>query len=104
MQYIDRVVDVPVSEEPGEAEDSGHSVQNVTVMRKRSLTFILDGAVTIAVHTHTTENLVDETDPTECEFADSDTRYGWNPLTMLSGTAFHRPISQTHANRPITKD
>ena len=43
-------------------------------------------------------------DPTECVFVDSDTRYSWNPSTMLPGTAFHRPISQTHANRPITKD
>ena len=25
-------------------------------------------------------------------------------VTMLPGTAFHRPISQTHANRFITKD
>ena len=31
-------------------------------------------------------------DPTECEFADSDTRYGWNPSTMLRGTEFHGPI------------
>ena len=43
-------------------------------------------------------------DPTECVFVDSDTRYSWNPSTMLPGTAFHRPSSQTHANRPITKD
>ena len=43
-------------------------------------------------------------DPTECMFVDSDTRCSWNPSTMLPGTTFHRPISQTHANRPITKD
>ena len=42
--------------------------------------------------------------PTECVFVDSDTRYSWNPSTMLPGTAFHRPISLTHANRIITKD
>ena len=35
---------------------------------------------------------------------DSDTRYGWNPSTMLPGTAFHRPISWTHASRSTTKD
>ena len=34
----------------------------------------------------------------------SDTRYGWNPSTMLPGTAFCRPISQTHASRSLTKD
>ena len=34
-------------------------------------------------------------DPTECVFVDSDTRYSWNPSTMLPGTASHRPISQT---------
>ena len=42
--------------------------------------------------------------PTECVFVDSDTRYGWNPSTTLQGTAFHGPISQTHASRSTTKD
>ena len=43
-------------------------------------------------------------DPTECVFVDSDTRYGWNPSTMLLGTAFYRPISQTHVSRSTSKD
>ena len=37
---------------------------------------------------------VETSDPTECEFVDSHTGYGWDPSTMLSGTAFHPP------NRP----
>ena len=44
---------------------------------------------------------VETSDPTECEFVDSHTGYGWDPSTMLSGTAFHGPTGQTHA---ITKD
>ena len=44
---------------------------------------------------------VETSDPTECEFVDSHTGYGWDPSTMLSGTAFHSPTGQTHA---ITKD
>ena len=35
-------------------------------------------------------------DPTECVFVDSDTRNGWNPTTMLPGTAFHRPRQQVN--------
>ena len=38
-------------------------------------------------------------DPAECVFVDGDTRCSWNPSTMLPGTAFHGPISQTHASR-----
>ena len=43
-------------------------------------------------------------DPTEYEFVASDTRHGRNPSTTLPGTAFHRPITQTHASRSTTKD
>ena len=46
-------------------------------------------------------------DATEWEFVASDTRYGWNPSTMLPETtfhsAFHRPVHQTHASRSTTK-
>ena len=28
-------------------------------------------------------------------WVDSDTRYSWNPSTMLSGTTFHSPVTQT---------
>ena len=34
-------------------------------------------------------------DPSECVFVDSDTRYRWDSSTMLPGTAFHRSARRT---------
>uniref|UniRef100_A0A7S1AY12 Apple domain-containing protein n=1 Tax=Noctiluca scintillans TaxID=2966 RepID=A0A7S1AY12_NOCSC len=101
------------------AEDSGSCCTKCYSDVEALIDIPPDGNVEIVVQAQTTENLADEclyfssltvvpevetSDPTECEFVDSDTGYGWNPSTMLSGTAFHGPIGQTHASRSITKD
>ena len=56
VQYIDRVVDVPVDKEPSEAAPTPE--------------------VMIAVQAQTTGNLLDGSDSIECEFVDGYTRYG----------------------------
>ena len=45
-----------------------------------------DSVVTMVVQAQTIEDFADERDSTEGEFVDSDTRYGWNPSTTLSGS------------------
>ena len=76
-QNIDRVVDVPVDKEPGDAEDSGSCCKIGYGDVKASIDIHPDSVVMIAVHAQTIENPVDENDSTECAFVDSDTRCGW---------------------------
>ena len=60
VQYIDRVVDVPVDKELGGAEDAG-SCRTKCYSDVEPITDIPpDSAATIAVQTKTTENLADE--------------------------------------------
>ena len=61
VQYIDRVVDVPVDEEPGGAEDSG-SCCTKCYSDEKAFTDIPDGVAAIAVQSQTTENLAESND------------------------------------------
>ena len=91
VQYINRVVDVPVDKEPRDAEDSGSSCRKCYSDVEAIIDIRPDSVVTVAVQTQTFEDLVNERDSTECDFVDSDTRYGWNPSTTLSGTRGRLP-------------
>ena len=60
MQFIDRVVDVPVDKEPGDAEDSGSCCTKCYSDEKAFTDIPPDGVAAIAVQAQTTENLADE--------------------------------------------
>ena len=62
VQYIDRVVDVPVDEEPGDAEDSGSCCTKCHSDEKAFTDIPPDGVAAIAVQAHTTENLTESHD------------------------------------------
>ena len=76
VQYIDRVVDVPVNKEPGDAEDSGSCCTECYSDVKATIDIHIDSVLMIAVQAQTTANLAAESDSTACAFVDSDTRYG----------------------------
>ena len=60
VQYIDRVVDVPVDEEPGDAEDAGSCCTKCYSDVEPFTDIPSDCITTIAVQAQTTENLADE--------------------------------------------
>ena len=60
VRYIDRVVDVPVEKEPGDAEHVGSRCAKRHSDEKAFTDLPPDSVATIAVQTQTTENLADE--------------------------------------------
>ena len=60
VQYIDRVVDVPVDEGPGDAEHAGSCCAKRHSDEKAFIDILPECVATIAVQTQTTENLADE--------------------------------------------
>ena len=62
VQFIGRVVDVPVDKEPGDAEDSGSCCTKCFSDEKAFTAILPDGFAAIAVHAQITENLPESHD------------------------------------------
>ena len=62
VQFIVRVVDVPVDKEPGDAEDSGSCCTKCYSDEKAFTAIPPDGVAAIAAQAQTTENLAESHD------------------------------------------
>ena len=62
VQFIGRVVDVPVDKDPGDAEDSGSCCTKCYSDEKAFTAILRDGVAAIAAHAQITENLAESHD------------------------------------------
>ena len=102
VQYIDRVVDVPVDKEPGEAalsaEDSGCCTKCYSDVE--AIIDIRPDSVVKRRQLKTSRTRVIQLSACLVPVARG---YVWNPSTLLSGTCVPQ-TSQTRVSRSITKD